>query len=158
VPLEGGTLGEAVESYFSQSEQLPTLIRTAVRSGVGGTVAAGLLVQHLAEGEEGRERLHVRMDHPEWEHVAVLAGSTRHDELLGPALSLEGLIWRLFHEEDQVRVEASARVSRGCRCSEEYYRTVIGRFPEDERAEMRDENGVIAVDCAFCSRTFPILA
>lgn len=156
VPLEGASLGEAMESYFSQSEQLPTLIRTAVRSGAAGTVAGGLLVQHLAEGEEGRERLHVRLDHPEWEHVAVLAGSTRHDELVGASLSLEALVWRLFHEEDQVRVEAGAAIARGCRCSEEHYRAVISRFPEDERAAMRDENGLIMVDCAFCSRSFPI--
>ncbi len=156
VPLEGGTLGEAVESYFSQSEQLPTLIRTAVRSSAAGTVAGGLLVQHLAEGEEGRERLHVRMDHPEWEHVAVLAGSTRHDELVDSDLSLEALVWRLFHEEEQVRVERGAQVARGCRCSQEHYAAVIARFPEDERAAMRNEDGVIEVNCAFCSRTFVI--
>src|SRR6476619_3231149 len=33
VPLEGASLGQACESYFGQSEQLPTLIRTAVKSG-----------------------------------------------------------------------------------------------------------------------------
>jgi molecular chaperone Hsp33 len=104
VPLEGESLSDACEAYFSQSEQVPTLIRVAVRSGGGGAVAAGLLVQHLADGEEGRERLHVRMDHPEWEHVSVLAGSVRHEELLDPELSLEAIIWRLFHEEEQVRV------------------------------------------------------
>lgn len=156
VPLEGASLGQACESYFGQSEQLPTLIRTAVKSGANGTVAGGLLVQHLAEGEEGRERLHVRMDHPEWEHVAVLAGSTRHDELLQDNLSLEALVWRLFHEEDQVRIERGAAVTRGCRCSFEHYRSVISSFPEDERAAMRNEDGLIVVDCAFCSQSFPI--
>ena len=156
VPLEGESLAEACESYFSQSEQLPTLIRTAVRSSATGTVAGGIVVQHLAEGEQGRERLHVRMDHPEWEHVAILAGSTRHDELVDPELSLEALVWRLFHEEEQVRVEPGAAVSRGCRCSEEHYRAVIARFPEEERAAMRNDDGVIVVDCAFCSRSFPI--
>ncbi len=156
VPLEGESLAEACEAYFSQSEQVPTLIRVAVRSGKAGTIAAGLLVQHLADGEEGRERLHVRLDHPEWEHVAVLAGSTRHDELLDPALSLEAIVWRLFHEEQQVLVQPGPAVARGCRCSQEHYRAVIGRFAEDERAAMRDAGGVIVVDCAFCSRTFPI--
>jgi len=156
VPLEGESLAEACEAYFSQSEQVPTLIRVAVRSGTSGTIAAGLLVQHLADGEEGRERLHVRLDHPEWEHVAVLAGSTRHDELLDPALSLEAIVWRLFHEEEQVLVQPGPAVARGCRCSQEHYRAVIGRFPEDERAAMRNADGVIVVDCAFCSRTFPI--
>ena len=29
-------------------------------------------------------------------------------------------------------------------------------FPEADRAEMRDDNGIISVDCAFCSRQFPI--
>ncbi|GGE01901.1 33 kDa chaperonin [Tsuneonella deserti] len=156
VPLEGESLAEACESYFTQSEQLPTLIRTAVRSGGAGTVAGGILLQHLAEGEEGRERLHVRMDHPEWEHVAILAGSTRHEELVGYELSLEALIWRLFHEEREVRVEPGPAVRRGCRCSIEHYQAVLDRFPEDERVAMRNEDGLIVVDCAFCSREFAI--
>lgn len=156
VPLEGGSLAEACEIYFAQSEQVPTLIRVGVRSGFEGCVAGGLLVQHLAEGEEGRERLHVRMDHPHWEHVAALAGSVRHEELVDPALGLESIVWRLFHEEREVRVEPGPPVSRGCRCSVAHYRELIARFPEDERAEMRNEAGVIVVDCAFCSKVFEI--
>src|SRR3546814_8635583 len=74
VPLEGSSLAAAAEHYFVQSEQIPSFVRIAVRSDEGQEhLAAGLLVQHLPEGEEGRERLHVRLDHPEWEHVHVLA-------------------------------------------------------------------------------------
>lgn len=156
VPLEGDSLAEACEAYFAQSEQVPTLIRVAVRSDSAGCVAAGLLLQHLPDGEEGRARLHVRMNHPEWEHVATLAGSTRHEELVDPTLSLEALVWRLFHDEDEVRVEPFGPLSRGCRCSIEHYRAVLSRFPEEEQLEMRNENGVIEVDCAFCSRIFEI--
>jgi molecular chaperone Hsp33 len=156
VPLEGSSLAEACESYFAQSEQVPTLIRVGVRSDARGCVAGGLLVQHLPEGEEGRERLHVRLDHPEWEHVAALAGSTRHDELVDPDLSLEALVWRLFHEEREVRIEPFAPLTRGCRCSIEHYRSVLAKFPETERLEMRNEAGLIVVDCAFCSRLFEI--
>lgn len=156
VPLEGNTLAEACESYFAQSEQVPTLIRVAVRSSAAGCVAGGLLVQHLAEGEEGRERLHVRMDHPEWDHVAALAGSIRHDELVDPGLSLEALVWRLFHEENEVRVERGLPLQRGCRCSLEHYAEVIAQFPANDQAEMRNEQGVIAIDCAFCSKVFKL--
>ena len=156
VPLEGNTLAEACESYFAQSEQVPTLIRVAVRSSASGCVAGGLLVQHLAEGEEGRERLHVRMDHPEWDHVAALAGSIRHDELVDPGLSLEALVWRLFHEENEVRVERGLPLQRGCRCSLEHYAEVIAQFPTNDQAEMRNEQGVIAIDCAFCSKVFKL--
>ena len=58
VPLEGKSLTQAVENYFEQSEQVPTLIRTAVEAGDAECVAGGLLVQHLAETEDGRDRLH----------------------------------------------------------------------------------------------------
>ncbi len=156
VPLVGDTLAEACESYFAQSEQIPTLIRVASRAGAGGRMAAGLLIQHLADGEEGRERLHVRLDHPDWEHVAVMAGSISHDELLDPALSLEGIVWRLFHEEEEVRVQTGASLSRGCRCTAAHYETIIARFPPDEQEGMRGPDGTIAVDCAFCSRTFAL--
>ena len=157
VPLEGSTLAEACESYFAQSEQVPTLIRVAVRSSASGCVAGGLLVQHLAEGEEGRERLHVRMDHPEWDHIAALAGSIRYDELVDPGLSLEALTWRLFHEEDEVRVEQGLPLQRGCRCSLEHYAEVIGQFPEKDQIEMRNEQGKIQIDCAFCSKVFELV-
>ena len=156
VPLEGGSLSAAVEGYFAQSEQVPTLIRTAVDVGGKPNIAGGLLVQHLADGEEGRERLHVRMDHPEWEHVAVLAHSVRPEELIDPALPLEGLVWRLFHEEPEVRVQSTIELSRGCRCSIVHFEEVLARFPKEDRRDMRDENGIILVDCAFCSREFAI--
>lgn len=156
VPLEGASLAEACEAYFAQSEQVPTLIRLGVRSDKAGCTAGGLLMQHLAEGEEGRERLHVRLDHPQWEHVAVLAGSTRHEELVDPDLSIEALVWRLFHEEDEVRIEHHAPLTRGCRCSIEHYQSVLAKFPEAERLDMRDDDGKIVVDCAFCSRLFEI--
>ena len=157
VPLEGETLAAACESYFQQSEQVPTLIRVGVRSGPGGCVAGGLLLQHLAEGEEGRERLHVRLDHPAWEHVAALGGSIAHDELVDPALGLESIVWRLFHDEPEIRVEPGPALARGCRCSVAHYRDIIARFPPEEREAMRGDDGVIAVDCAFCSKLFPIV-
>lgn len=158
VPLEGETLAEACEAYFFQSEQVPTLIRTAVRSVGGSCLAAGMLVQHLPDGEEGRERLHARLDHPEWEHVAILGGSVKHEELIDPALSLEAIVWRLFHEEEEVRIESGAVIERGCRCSIDHYREVLSKFPEADREEMRDDDGIITVDCAFCSRKFPVEA
>lgn len=152
VPLEGASLTRSCETYFAQSEQVPTLLRVAVRSEGQHCVAGGLLVQHFPEGEEGGERLHVKEDHPEWEHVATMAGSTRHDELVDSELALEDLLVRLFHEEREVRVEPLARLSRGCRCTVDHYQSVLSRFPEDQLAEMRDPDGTVPVDCAFCSK------
>jgi len=154
VPLEGGSLAEAVEHFFAQSEQIPSLVRLAV--GDDGRTAGGILLQHLPEGEEGRERLHTRLDHPEWEHVRLLGQTIRAGELADPALPLETLLWRLFNEEDEVRILANLPLSKGCRCSLDYVRGVIAQFAAEERAAMIDEDGLIRVDCEFCSCVFPI--
>jgi molecular chaperone Hsp33 len=153
VPLEGNSLAEAAQSFFAQSEQIPSLVRLAVDDT--GHVAGGLLLQHLPEGEEGRERLHTRLDHPEWEHVRILAETIRAKELYDLDLPVESLLWRLFHEEE-VRVLASVPLVRGCRCSPEHVRGIIARFTPEEQADMADENGVISVACEFCSQSFPI--
>ena len=78
------------------------------------------------------------------------------DELGDPALPLENLVWRLFNEEPEVRVLAATPLVRGCRCNPEHIRSVIEKFPVEEQREMADENGVIAVDCRFCSKVFPL--
>ena len=156
VPLEGASLSEAAEHYYVQSEQIPTMIRVGVDHVGGRCIAGGILVQHLPEGEEGRERLHVRLDHPEWEHVSVLSGTTGRDELCDPALPLEEIVWRLFHEEEQVLIESGAALTKGCRCDMAHIRDVIAKFPPEDRADMADEAGDIVVDCEFCSRRFPI--
>ena len=152
VPLDGDSLSAAAEHYFLQSEQIPTLVRV----GVGGRVAGGLLLQHLPEGEDGRERLHTRLDHPEWEHVAILGQTMKAEELADPALPLETLLWRLFNEESEVRLHGDTALVRGCRCSPDYIAQVLAKFPAEEQQAMADETGTIFVDCAFCARKFPV--
>ncbi|MCM8729473.1 Hsp33 family molecular chaperone HslO [Hephaestia sp. GCM10023244] len=159
VPLDGDSLADAVERYFVQSEQIPTLVRTGMGRGADGQCrAGGLFLQYLPEGEVGRERLHARLDHPEWEHVVALAQTMGGDELADAGVPLETLIWRLFNEEDEVRVLASTPLVRGCRCSPDYIAQVLAKFPAEEQREMADERGVISVDCAFCARSFPVAA
>ena len=154
VPLDGESLAEAVESYFAQSEQIPSLVRVAV----AGRIAGGLLLQHLAEGEDGRDRIHTRLDHPEWEHVMTRGITVGAPELTDRVLPLETLIWRLFHDEGEVRVLGGAVLTRGCRCDAAHIADVIGRFPGEERAAMADSDGMIPVNCEFCAKIFPVAA
>jgi len=132
-------------------------VRLGTRRDAGGRmVAGGLLLQHLPDGEEGRERLHTRLDHPEWQHVETLGATMSGEELTDATVPLEALIWRLFNEEREVRVFPATALSRGCRCDATYISQVLAKFSEIDRAEMADENGVINVDCAFCARSFPV--
>ena len=156
VPLEGDSLAHAIEGYFANSEQLPTLIRIGVAgSAETGWIAGGLLVQHLARRELGGERLDVARLHPDWEHVMTLASTVSAEELTDPALTAETLLWRLFHEEE-VRITPGPTPARGCRCTIAHFQGVLQSFPEAERVDMRGDDGKISVDCKFCSRVFAI--
>ena len=154
VPLDRSSITDCVEHYFEQSEQLPTKIIYGIK-GYGHKIAGALLVQHLPDGEEGKERLHVRLDHPEWEHVKILSKSMSAKELVDTRIPIEELAWRLFHEEE-VRIEKGDKIIRGCRCNEAHIRDVIAKFPDSERQEMANEEGQIVVDCKFCSKDFLI--
>ncbi|MFL9840964.1 Hsp33 family molecular chaperone HslO [Sphingomonas sp. ST-64] len=155
VPLDGGSLADAAEAYFDQSEQIPTLIRLGVgHDAAGNCIGGGLFLQHLPEGEEGGERLHARETHPEWEHIEALGATIGADELADPAIPLETLVWRLFNEEE-VRVLGGADLVRGCRCDPDYIGSVLAKFTAEDRADMA-EDGIITVDCAFCAKKFPI--
>jgi molecular chaperone Hsp33 len=156
VPLEGKSLADAAQNYFAQSEQIPSLVRLAAEKRDGRWFAGGLLLQHLPEGEDGRERLHSSLDHPDWPHVAIMGGSVKPAELTDPELPLDSLLWRLFHEEEEVRTLESLALSKGCRCDPAYVRSVIARFPAEERDAMVGDDGLIRVDCAFCSSSFAI--
>ncbi len=154
VALGETCLEESAEHYFNSSEQVPTLVRLAAAPGPDGRwLAGGFLVQQLSRAERDGPRLHVEAGGEDWAHVRALAATLKPDELLDPALSDEELLWRLFNE-DEVRVLPARALSRGCRCNAAHIRTVLEQFPEDERADMRNADGVISVDCEFCSRQF----
>src|SRR3546814_2726105 len=91
----------------------------------------------------------------DWSSDVCSSDLLKPEELTDPATSLETLAWRLFHE-DEVRIEHGLAISRGCRCSADYYAGVLSKFPEAERRDMADGAGLIQIDCAFWSCLFPI--
>src|SRR3546814_11898676 len=114
-----------------------------------------LLLQHLPEGEVGRDRLHVRHDHPEWAHARTIAETLKPEELTDPATSLETLAWRLFHEEEEVRIEPGFAVSPGCRCSRDYFDSWLSKFPLAERLQLPTEGGNIEAYLLSIHHLFP---
>ena len=157
VELRGSSLTQVVRQYFIQSEQIPTVLQTAVNLDGEEPTAAGMLLQYLPDGEEGRTRLDtLDVDHG-WSCVAPLAKTTddRDDALLEEP-ALRSALRRLFPDEDTVMVHETAMLAKGCRCSLEHYDSILSRFSKEDRREMQNEDGVILVDCAFCARQFAI--
>ncbi|NCC02855.1 MAG: molecular chaperone Hsp33 [Proteobacteria bacterium] len=158
VPIENDDLTAAFHTYFKQSEQIPTGILTFARKDRDEHWHAGcLMAQRMPrEGGEG-EPASVPQDdtvqEDDWKRVMLLMQTCTADELLDPALSFEGLLFRLFHEEG-VRAYDRRNLRHECRCSREKVRDLLASMPKDEIAAMIDEHGKIAVTCHFCSRTY----
>jgi len=158
VPLEGETLTEAADTYFRQSEQLPTFIRLAVarhyRAGTGGEGAwtwraGGLLVQKLTR-EGGISS--AKEFEEDWTRAKMLAETVEDHELLDPLLPPELLLYRLFHEE-QVRVYTAIPLETYCSCSRDRVEELLGSFSPEELADMVVD-GEMWVTCEFCNARY----
>jgi molecular chaperone Hsp33 len=154
VPLEGASLGEIAELYFSQSEQTPTRLRIAVgevwteetgRRWRGG----GAMLQAVA-GDENRGS---SVD--DWDHARALFETVTDAELLDPDLSAGGLLYRLFNE-DGVRVFEPGILKRRCSCERQRLLRIIASFPPEDQADMVTD-GEIIMTCEYCNRDWNFL-
>lgn len=158
VPLEGENLTEAADTYFRQSEQLPTFIHLAVarhyRAGEGGAGAwswraGGLLVQKLTR--EGG--LSTPKDFEEdWTRAKSLAETVEDHELLDPMLPADRLLYRLFHEET-VRAYKPISLETYCSCSRERVEELLASFSAEDLADMVVD-GDVWVTCEFCNARY----
>jgi molecular chaperone Hsp33 len=158
VPLEGTNLADAADTYFKQSEQLPSFLRLAVarhfqaaENGQGAWTwrAGGLLVQKLTR--EGGIVSPKRFEE-DWTRAKSLAETVEDHELLDPTLAPERLLFRLFHEE-QVRVYRAISLKTYCSCSRERVGEMLQRFSGEELADMVVD-GELWVSCEFCNARY----
>ncbi|MCK9992461.1 MAG: molecular chaperone Hsp33 [Alphaproteobacteria bacterium] len=166
VSLEGGCLAECAERYFLTSEQIPTSIRLTVGKSYQRTPerlapsesegkwrSGGLLIQHLPKDlRQARAPEDPVDEHEDWRRCRILMQSATDAELLDPALSNEGLLYRLFHE-DGVRVFPGQPVEFGCRCSRERLAGVLLQYSRPVLEELL-QDGHISGSCEFCNQTY----
>jgi molecular chaperone Hsp33 len=138
VALEGANLAEAIQTYFSRSEQLATRLWLAA----DGQRAAGLFIQELPSQQRDPE---------DWERIAFLAETVTDSELLH--LPSEQLLYRLFNEET-VRLFEPESVAFRCGCSRERIEGVLLAMGRAEMESIVHEQGSVDVDCDFCNRHY----
>lgn len=150
VPLGHPELAECLEDYFARSEQLPTRLVLAADAGH----AAGLLLQRVAAGAgpsvEEDPRGQAEADDA-WARIQLLAATVAREELL--QLPCEGLLHRLFHEED-VRLFEGSPVFFQCTCSRERVCRILHSLGEAEVRDILRERGDVEVQCEFCNRAY----
>jgi molecular chaperone Hsp33 len=152
-PIEGETLALCAETYFAQSEQVPTRVNLAVgrvTTDAGQSWRAGGAMIQLIAGDETRGSTE-----EVWDRTRALFATLGDDELVDPTITPQTLLFRLFHE-DGVRLEDPQALAAVCRCSPERVTGMLRSFPEDQRAEMVEDDGKIRVTCEYCSTTYEI--
>ena len=167
-PISGASLSDCAQTYFAQSEQLPT--RFAVTFGKSQTPgkpprwrAGGIMLQSMpavggavaaeaGSGEGGLLR-HVDIlagDEAEnWNRANLLLDTVEDIELIGPTLSPTDLLVRLFHEE-QPRVFDATPVRFGCSCSADKVRSAMSIYSQSDIRTMTTTAGLVTADCQFC--------
>ncbi|RUO23624.1 Hsp33 family molecular chaperone HslO [Aliidiomarina iranensis] len=136
VAIEGDSLAEAIESYFLQSEQLPTRIWLFADADKGQ--AAGLFLQVLPAG--------VNTD-SSFEHVSTLASTITAEELF--TLATEEVLHRLYHEET-IELYPEDPVTFSCGCSRERTASALRNVSLAELHNILDEDGELRLTCDYC--------
>ena len=139
VGLDADHLSAAFETYFRQSEQLPTRLLLAA----DGDRAAGLMLQKLP-GDTG--------DLDGWERASVLFDTLSAAELL--TTPAEVVLHRLFHE-DGVRLLGDRPLRFACSCSRDRVSAMLESLGEEESREAAAGNdGLVEVRCEFCGESY----
>jgi len=163
VPLFGDrrekieNLGEVLEHYMLQSEQLDTKLILAA----DGKVAAGLLIQRLPVKGQGNLEGRGRTDgdanedqiglNEDYNRIAMLAGTLKREELLG--LDADTILRRLFWEEQVTRFEP-VTPSFSCSCSRDRVGNMLRSLGTAEIESIIEERGKVAVGCEFCGAQY----
>jgi len=169
-PITGDSLSSCAETYFAQSEQLPTRFSVAFSKGPetrhwrGG----GVMLQHLpkasphardeATGEGGLLAAIDMLEGNEaenWNRANLLLDTVERDELLGPSVQSTDLLLRLFHEEAP-RVFDAQPLSFGCTCSEAKVRNSLSIYSAKDIATMTTDEGIVTADCQFCGAHYEL--
>ncbi len=160
VELKGNSLVDAVQHYFSQSEQIDTGIKLAVGQRDGVWRSGGIMLQHMPEeggadmSDKGVKSSLSNLDEDDWRRAMILMGSCTEDEMLTPDLNSHDILTRLFHQEG-VRVFDPIKLQHACRCSIERVENVLLSMSQEDRDDMIVDDA-ITMKCEFCSKDFSL--
>ena len=161
VALSEDGIAASAETYFAQSEQLPTVLRLAAAPlYVAGEKqprwrAGGLMLQMTPESAKPGAAPEQIQSNDDWRRLSLILKTVEDLELLDTNLAPETVLWRLFHE-DEVRVQPALPVAFRCDCTAERIATVLKSYVPEERAGLADPDGVIRARCEFCGATHEI--
>lgn len=147
VPLDRPTLGECLEGYFEQSEQLLTQVRLHAGQSEGGAFAGGTLLQVLPASADATQKGQAE----DFEHLAKLTETLSAEELF--TLDVQTVLHRLYHQEE-VTLYPSQDVVFKCTCSKERSASALANVDKQELLSIVEAEGEIAMNCQYCHKVY----
>ena len=152
VDLQGKNLAECALRYFKNSEQIDTHLQLYVNKNGNDWQAGGILIQKMPTSGGKENEISAEEIDALWNEDKILMDSLKKEEIFDSSLSLEDLLFRLFHEHN-VRVVKENEYHFGCRCSREKLQATLSAMKEEDINDMV-ENGKITATCNFCGQTY----
>jgi len=157
VELDGPHLGDAASAWYKNSEQLSTMVMTMAEHTSSGWVSSAMLLQQIATsgGNHTEDDLYKQPEEMDsemadlWHTAMTLSGSVKSEELMNIDLSLQDVVYRLFHTLG-AHVQTTRPVQDKCRCSPEKVSTMLDGLSDEQRDSLADEQGQLVVSCEFC--------
>lgn len=161
-PIAGQSLADCAQTYFAQSEQLPSRFALTFERESDGWRAGGVMLQKMPGvpprptedgGAEGLLRpadlLADKDEFEDWSRANMLLETVKEDELIGPEIQPTQMLVRLFHEESP-RVFDPMPVAFGCTCSADRVRQTLSIYSNKDIGHMTTPEGIVTADCQFC--------
>lgn len=143
VALDKDSLSECIESYFTQSEQLPTRVILKTQIEQGNQAAGGLFLQVLPTSSEASDLTEL----PEFEHLRTISETITEQELL--FLPARDILHRLYHQEE-LQVYEPQDVRFKCSCSKQRSANAIAGIEKQELLDIVAEEGSVKLNCQYC--------
>lgn len=149
VAIDEPCLARVVQTYFQQSEQLPTLMQLQANDHC----VAGLLIQALPHsGQHGDAQ--ASAEH--WSRIEQLTATLSPTEML--TLDSHTVLHRLYHQE-RIKIFDPSDLYCHCTCSAQRSAQALFALGEaDARTLLAEQQGCISVDCQFCGQGYRLQA
>jgi len=140
---EQRSISQAVESYFTNSDQIKTYLHIIS----DGQKAGGFMLQALPDATLDS----TIAQEESFTHLATLAKTVTPNELFTD--SPEELLFKLFHQE-KARIFEPRPLAFGCTCTKEKMENAVRSLGPKEIEKILEEKSYIEVNCQFCNQKY----
>lgn len=169
-PLTGGSLHKCAETYFAQSEQLPTRFAIAVGKlstarGKNTWKAGGIVIQKMPKNKNPYKETNnpgsllssgdlLNDDESEdWNRINFYLDTIDELELIGLDSNQKNLLIKLFNDE-KPRIFETRSIEFGCTCSPRKVQSTMSIYSAKDIEKMTTKEGIVTADCQFCGKQY----